>query len=1075
MNFKIDEMWQSDSILYSYITKRIVNTNNIENFKNQYLTALKEKDEDRIIELMQWFKENISDFVNNFKDQIDYNLFIELITEIENYYQKSIKGEFYYFRYYQYLSFLYTYIFISLKNETSFKLDFLDYIKTSNILTNTNWFDIENYLNYEFKRMGFWMATWSWKTLIMYWVIYMYLRFNEEKYWDKLKNLIIIVPSNELRRQHKDFLTWFWKDTLASIKDQWTIVSFDNILLFGKYEISWKLTTIQWISNEKVWENSLLLIDEAHKWAWLDSSSESWLEWLKARFLNWNWNFMFEFSATFQKAFEKNLNDSDNIFNTYILSSIYKYNLYNFNVDWFGKNYFIETWSQQEDSDKKVLILNSLMNYFKQLEEFDKKEEISKITQSSFQKKWAYLENKWERLYKPLYVWLSYKLDSENKESEDSLKDIIKNIITIFQNLDEYEDELVNNTISINKFFKLFTWIEYKNWEKPNISIYYDKVNDEIRLYLGNNIMLVNTWQNKKISETLIADEEMKIYVSNKIFQDERLFSKIDERDNILFLFGSRKFVEWWDSKRPSTILLFKMWKTWTILSTQILGRWIRLFWYKWDWFRRLWKTNNWNSNPLECINIFGYDIQEFKSFIESISEELYKVAIVKKRQFSSAFIDFLKEKNIQNNDQEIESLFKKYFKIVENKLNTKKKVFEDIKVLNVNINSDNKLIFTFQWDEVSKLSPKYDDFLVLDSGGIVDWTWRFNWISTVTEIYTFWNIFNDESLNTIFLNYFENRSKFNVSPNDYDTFFNYVKLIQIETDKFMHLYKNQFSIDKQFYKINYFENKIYEILDYVSNKLVNKETTWKEDIVWNIKLTNLIENINLSFQLNKDNNQDKDIIKMFFGDSSKFIVERNYDDLNDEQKLLLDSYFIQNNKDCHIYERLYYIDKKEVINMNHIHNIKDNNSLSNYDINPSELKLNNNEENKIVKVLKMIKNQWLDNKYHIFYLRNIRWKQWTYLWYENKSWKYAKFYPDFLIWFINKNDNDDITLVYYEPKWASIDQNIEEKRELFNEISSWLIDTDITNIFHCHIREDTWENSKYWNLKVFWTIEIED
>jgi len=53
--------------------------------------------------------------------------------------------------------------------------------------------------------------------------------------------------------------------------------------------------------------------------------------------------FMFEYSATFQKAFEKELNTEKNIFNSYILSSIYKYNLYNFNVDGFGKNYHLES------------------------------------------------------------------------------------------------------------------------------------------------------------------------------------------------------------------------------------------------------------------------------------------------------------------------------------------------------------------------------------------------------------------------------------------------------------------------------------------------------------------------------------------------------------------------------------------------------------------------------------------------------------------------------------------------------------------------------------------------------------
>jgi hypothetical protein len=42
----------------------------------------------------------------------------------------------------------------------------------------------------------------------------------------------------------------------------------------------------------------------------------------------------------------------------------------------------------------------------------------------------------------------------------------------------------------------------------------------------------------------LLNDKELTVYLSNKEFTPERLFTKIDEDGKILFLFGLRKFVE---------------------------------------------------------------------------------------------------------------------------------------------------------------------------------------------------------------------------------------------------------------------------------------------------------------------------------------------------------------------------------------------------------------------------------------------------------------------------------------------------------------------------------------------------
>jgi len=56
--------------------------------------------------------------------------------------------------------------------------------------------------------------------------------------------------------------------------------------------------------------------------------------------------------------------------------------------------------------------------------------------------------------------------------------------------------------------------------------------------------MLINTGQNKKIAESLVSDKELAVYANNELLSNEKLFEQIDSNENILFLFGSRKFVE---------------------------------------------------------------------------------------------------------------------------------------------------------------------------------------------------------------------------------------------------------------------------------------------------------------------------------------------------------------------------------------------------------------------------------------------------------------------------------------------------------------------------------------------------
>ena len=71
---------------------------------------------------------------------------------------------------------------------------------------------------------------------MMYAIAYMYVKLFAK--W--IKTLYILVPWDELRTQHAEFLKMFWW------LSWWAepIISFNNLLLFDDYDINVRLTTI---------------------------------------------------------------------------------------------------------------------------------------------------------------------------------------------------------------------------------------------------------------------------------------------------------------------------------------------------------------------------------------------------------------------------------------------------------------------------------------------------------------------------------------------------------------------------------------------------------------------------------------------------------------------------------------------------------------------------------------------------------------------------------------------------------------------------------------------------------------
>jgi len=171
------------------------------------------------------------------------------------------------------------------------------------------------------------------------------------------------------------------------------------------------------------------------------------------------------------------------------------------------------------------------------------------------------------------------------------------------------------------------------------------------------------------------------------------------------------------------------------------------------------------------------------------------------------------------------------------------------------------------------------------------------------------------------------------------------------------------------FFYIEHLERLITAVGRKIQNYKYKSVRTEKKSL----KTTHLIDELKLKFIAKKK--EDKEIIKLFFGDSAKLNMEKDFESLNDEQRSLIQDLFVQKNKDLHMYERLYYIPTKK--DSYYLHDLNDGDvHVRQPEFSPFDVNINKNEEEKIQSLLKRIENTHISDDYDVFYLRNLVGKQ---------------------------------------------------------------------------------------------------
>ncbi len=261
-------------------------------------------------------------------------------------------------RYFQYLAALYTEIFLDRYGKSPAVL--LDSLNKHVTKINSNRRDRERAALYEesdLKKLAFWMATGSGKTLLLHLNYRQYLHYNREP----LDNILLITPNEGLSQQHIDELEASGIPARRFDSNEST--------LFGADDNTVRVIEITKLVMEKRGEgettpvevfegNNLILVDEGHK----GSGGEAWRE---VRDALGETGFTFEYSATFGQALTAARNDA--LTAEYGKAIAFDYSYRFFYDDGYGKDFHIlnlqqETISEQTDT----LLLANLLSFYEQ-------------------------------------------------------------------------------------------------------------------------------------------------------------------------------------------------------------------------------------------------------------------------------------------------------------------------------------------------------------------------------------------------------------------------------------------------------------------------------------------------------------------------------------------------------------------------------------------------------------------------------------------------------------------------------------------------------------------------------------
>jgi hypothetical protein len=564
-----------------------------------------------------------SHFVNALRGienlKIPEDTLLKYDENIQSYVKKiSYKREHINLKYFQYLAVLFAEIVLdNLKNR---KFEFL--YELNEFLKNYKQEEdielIDEFTGNDLKKLAFWMATGSGKTLIMHINYYQFLHYN----LFSPDSIILITPNEGLSKQHFEELQKsgipcrLYAGSLSGLE---TITKENEILVIEMTKFVEEKKGRGVTLPVDVFEGrNLVFVDEGHK----GKRSEE-QKWAKLRNKLAENGFVFEYSATFgQILSEKNKETLQEYAKSIIFDYSYKY----FYLDGYGKDFSVLNVRQAKISEQEfseIMFVANLLSFYEQVLVFENN------------KKKALEHN----LEKPLWIFVGTTVTKQKEKELPDVVQIAEFIKKVIQNEDwvkKWVKDILDGNTKLkdedNKdvFKDKFKYLISKNIDfedlykkvfggKGNFGIYELKnAPGELGLKVGENeyFGVVSIGDVSGFKKQL---EKKRISVSPDAVSDS-LFGDIKkEGSKINLLIGSKKFIEGWDTWRVSSMGLLNIGSGQGPQIIQLFGRGIRLKGKGMSLKRSDEKTH---VQFLEMLNIYGIKADYLSKFLEAIRKE---------------------------------------------------------------------------------------------------------------------------------------------------------------------------------------------------------------------------------------------------------------------------------------------------------------------------------------------------------------------------------------------------------------------------------------------------------------------
>ncbi len=419
-------------------------------------------------------------------------------------------------------------------------------------------------------RLAVWMATGSGKSLVivkLFEILYYLMELAEIP----RKDILLLTYREDLIDQLKDHVKQFnelsyersFKIKLCNLRE-YEKIKFNRVITYTKELIIYYYRSDLFSEEQKTkkidfrnYENGgnwYVFLDEAHKGAMKDSKLQ-----LMYSLMSKN-GFLFNFSATFT--------DMDDI-----LTTVYNYNLERFINGGYGKHLFLaaeeisgfKTEDIYSEIEKQRIILKSLilLTYIKKIQKRVENQfmysyhsplmltlvnTVQLKTQKSILPDLTLFFKELEKIATKKYEHWIFQ-----EQKQDLIKLFCKEPIPflIFEDIPIKLDKTILNSITIEdvleNVFNSSTQSKIEAIFNPNNS-------KEVAFKLVTSdkyFALIKIGDAQKwIRENLLGKYEI-----IERFEDVSIFEKIEERNEISILIGSRAFYEGWDSNRPNLIL----------------------------------------------------------------------------------------------------------------------------------------------------------------------------------------------------------------------------------------------------------------------------------------------------------------------------------------------------------------------------------------------------------------------------------------------------------------------------------------------------------------------------------------